>query len=169
MDMACQNARDADDQCGGLSTLELPVRRPHDRDRELREFGPPESGPPLDVTPLPSLPSRRELRIDVGSGRREIVNDFDFFGSRRLEDGLACEEEAQDRFSITVGDPLSAEARSRWRIAIGGGEWQTRIETTSTMTATADAFTVTNTVDAFEGDRRVFSKATSSVFPRDGV
>jgi putative CocE/NonD family hydrolase len=155
--------------CGELSTLELPVRRPDDRDRDLREFGPPESGPPLDVSPLPSPPSRRELRIDVGSGRREIVSDFDFFGSRRLKDGLSYQESAQDRFSITVGDPLSAEAQSRWRIAIGRGDWQTRVQTVSTMTATADAFTVTNVVDAFEGDRRMFSKATSSVFPRDGV
>lgn len=155
--------------CGEASTLELPVRPDQDRDRELGEFGPPECGPPLAVSRLPSPPSRRELRIDVGSGRREIVSDFDFFGSRRLADGLCYRESAQDRFAITPGDPLSAEAHSRWRIAIDRGDWHTRVETVSTMTATADAFTVTNLVDAYEGDRRVFSKARSSVFPRDGV
>ena len=46
---------------------------------------------------------------------------------------------------------------------------QTRIETESSMTATEETFVVTNAVDAFEGDRRVFSDARSAVIPRDGV
>ena len=97
------------------------------------------------------------------------MSDFDFFGARRLADGLEYRESAQDRFSITPGDPLSAQASSRWRVDIGRDGWRTRIETVSTMTASADAFAVSNLVDAFEGDHRVFSRATTSVIPRDGV
>ena len=70
---------------------------------------------------------------------------------------------------VVPDDPLSAEAHSGWRIEIGRGEWQTRVETNSSMTATADAFVVTNRLDAYEGDERVFSAARSTSIMRDGV
>jgi uncharacterized protein len=155
--------------CGQASVLELPVRASRAEDSELPEFGPPETGPAADVTPLATSPACRELRIDIGSGRREIVNDFDFFGARRLADGLEYRESAQDRFTVVPGDPLSARTESRWTIEIGRGEWQTRVETASSMTATEETFVVANTLDAFEGNRRVFADARSFVIPRDGV
>ncbi len=37
------------------------------------------------------------------------------------------------------------------------------------MTADADAFHVTATLDAYEGDTRVFARAWALRFPRDGV
>src|SRR5690242_10515639 len=155
--------------CGEASMLELPVRRPRPEDAELRAFEPPESGPPLETTPLPPGPSDRRMRVDPRTGRREIVSDFDFFGARRMADGLEYRESAQDRFSVVPGDPLSAEAHSRWRIEIGRGEWRTRVETASSMTATPDAFVVTNRLDAFAADERIFSAARSATIDRDGV
>jgi uncharacterized protein len=154
--------------CGAASTLELPVRPPRAGDAELPKFEPPESGPSTASSPLPPAPSGRRLEIDLSTGRREIVSDFDFFGARRMADGLEYREAAQDRFVVIPGHPLSAEAHSRWRIEIGRGEWRTRVETESSMSATADAFVVTNRLDAYEGNARVFSAARSTSIDRDG-
>jgi hypothetical protein len=155
--------------CGAASALELPLRPPRAEDAALRAFEPPEWSPPPATTPLPMAPSGRRVDVEPSTGRREIVSDFDFFGARRMADGLEYRESAQDRFTVVPGNPLSAEARSRWRIEIGRGEWRTRVETESSMTATEDAFLVTNRLDAFESDERVFSATRSTWIDRDGV
>jgi putative CocE/NonD family hydrolase len=155
--------------CGATSAIELPVRPPRAEDDDLPAFGPPEWHPAPAATPLPQGPSGRRVEVEPSTGRREIVSDFDFFGARRMADGLEYRESAQDRFAVVPGDPLSAEARSRWRIEIGRRGWRTRVETESSMTATEGAFVITNRLDAFEGDERVFSADRSTWIDRDGV
>jgi hypothetical protein len=43
------------------------------------------------------------------------------------------------------------------------------VETDSRMTADADVFRVTNVLDAFEGETRIFTKAWTFSAPRDLV
>ena len=75
-----------------------------------------------------------------------------YFGSVRIVgDGLELRERGRDTFAIVEGDPLSAEARSDWSTAVGRGDWRTRVETTSTMTADAEAFRVTNAARRLRG------------------
>ena len=38
-------------------------------------------------------------------------------------------------YTIKAGDPLSAKVQCDWTLTVGRGEWQTSLETTSTMTA----------------------------------
>ena len=49
-------------------------------------------------------------------------------------------------------DPESARASSRWAIGLTTPEWAARLETTSEVTADADAFHVRNTVRAWARD-----------------
>jgi hypothetical protein len=70
-------------------------------------------------------------------------------------------------YRIVEGDPLSATTRSERSIAIGRGDWRTRVETVSTMSATAGDYHVTNMLEAYEGDTRVFAKTWHAVIPRD--
>jgi hypothetical protein len=49
------------------------------------------------------------------------------------------------------------------------GDWRTRAEVESTMTADAEAFHVTTELDAYEADARVFARAWAFRFPRDLV
>ena len=85
------------------------------------------------------------------------------------ETGSSSAERGRDTFAIVEGDPLSAEARSDWSISIGRGDWRTRVETTSRMTADAQAFRVTNALDAYEGEARIFAKTWHFSVPRDLV
>ena len=96
---------------------------------------------------------------------------------RLVRDGLAevsSTGRAENRperttYRITDGDPTSAEVEVRCTTGLGRGKWQTRVETESRMTSTASEFAVSQRLDAFEGDARIYSRIWELAFPRDGV
>jgi uncharacterized protein len=47
------------------------------------------------------------------------------------------------------------------------GDWRTRLETDSLLTADATTFHATNRLDAYEGETRVFHKIWAFSVPRD--
>jgi hypothetical protein len=49
------------------------------------------------------------------------------------------------------------------------GDWHTRVETDSRITATATESLVTPALDAYEGDQRVYARTWTLSLPRDGV
>jgi len=153
---------------GGESSLELPVRPRGAEDVELAPFAPPEGAVPLPVEPLPGA-TGTVLSMDVASGRLTRTMRSDRGGHRRLADGLVYEPRVTDVFTIVEGDPLSASVRCERSVAIARGNWRTRVEAVSTMTADTEAFIVTNALDAFEEDRRVFRRTWDARIPRDLV
>ena len=88
---------------------------------------------------------------------------------RLVEADLEIDETAVDTYGIVEGDPLSASVRCDWSIALGRDDWRTRIETSSALTADATSFLLTDTVEAYEGEKRVFAKSWSVAIPRDLV
>ena len=91
-------------------------------------------------------------------------------GAYRLVDAdLEIDETAVDIYGIVEGDPLSASVRCEWSIGLARAGWRTRVETSSVMTADASSFLLTNTLDAYEDDRRVFARSWSTAIPRDLV
>ena len=83
--------------------------------------------------------------------------------------GITVTSEGNAIYTITEGDPLSAAIRCDEAISIARDGWSTRIETTSVLTADAESFLVTDAVDAYEGDRHVFSRRSTASIPRDHV
>ncbi len=114
-----------------------------------------------------------------GAGNRRIYHDAATgswainvglgFDSLTLEDGLTYSEQGGDTFSIVEGDPLSAKADSAWTISIGRDAWQTRVETQSTLSGDAESFHLTNRLDAYEGNARVFTKTWTKKIPGDNA
>jgi putative CocE/NonD family hydrolase len=155
---------------GGASELVLPVRPPRADDAALRPFDVPEGPPPLEIEIVEPSQTGRRISYDVVAGRWKLVADLSYFGSFRIaESGLEYRERGRDTFTIVEREPLAAEAGSSWSIAIGRGGWQTRVETESRMTGDSDAFRVTNALEAYEGNTRVFAKAWQFSVPRDLV
>ena len=151
--------------------IALPVRPPRAEDEALLPFEEPEGARPLPVEPVGRAPAPRTVSRDVGTGRYELSVELDYLAGGRpvLPGGLEYDERGLDTFTIVEGDPLSAEARSEWRIEIGRGAWRTRIETASRLWSDAEAFYVENGVDAYEGDERVFTRVRRFSVPRDLV
>jgi putative CocE/NonD family hydrolase len=152
----------------GDSRLELPVRAPRANEPKPEPFAPPESGVPLELETLPGeIREGRRVSRDVAAGRSELRLYQDSPSVRIVETGTELAWQNEDTYSIVDGDPLSAAITCRSSIQMGRDGWRTRIETESTMTATRDAFLVTNSVEAFEGDTRVFARSTERAIPRD--
>jgi hypothetical protein len=149
--------------------LDLPVRPPRPEDAELAPFGPPEHAAPLEVEVLRTAGRERGVSHDTIRELYELTDRQDGGAFRIAADGLESDDVHTEVFTIREGDPLSACIRCDWSIAIGRGEWRTRIATSSTLSADAATFYATNILDAYEGETRVFAKTWHRAIPRDMV
>lgn len=151
---------------GEASSLSLPVRQPRPEDADLAPFGPAEGSALPEMEVLRPEDGKTTVSHDVATGRVEMAVES-AEGFRLAADGLTYEVLERDTYGIVAGDPLSAAAGCERTIAVGRGEWQTRVETHSTLSADATRFHVTNLLDAYEGPVRVFAKTWTFSVPRD--
>ena len=150
--------------------LALPARPPREEDAELRMFDEPEQTPPLEIEQLVAGIGGRSLHRDLATGLVEQRFDYDLGGTVRLVPiDLVSEDTSTTTYSIVEGDPLSAAVRFHAVSGMARDGWRVRAEVASAMTADADAFHVTSSLDAYEGDTRVFTRTWSLRFPRDHV
>ncbi len=154
---------------GSHSFLILPVRTGGVEHDQPDHFAWPERPQQPPVVTLGSLDDlRHDVSRDQATGLMEIVNDLAYFQPTRFVDSrLEYVDRGRDIYRIIEGDPLSASTRSERSIAIGRDAWRIRVETTSTMSATAQYYHLTNTLEAYEGQVRVFVKTWHTTIPRD--
>jgi hypothetical protein len=154
---------------GEASRLILPVRPSQESDAYLPPFQEPEATPPLE-TDLLTPPTRHQINEYDAIKNEYRSIELSSTGRRRiLTNGIETETEAASTYTIIEGDPLSAQAQSDRTVRIGRGDWQTRIETKSSLTADAHNFHTTNTLEAYEGHTLVFTKTWTALIPRDHV
>ncbi len=153
------------------SWLTLPVRLPRPEDAHLPPFEEPEGSAPLEVEML--RPASRQRTYEPITNHPltnyQLTDRHDDGRCRFVANGLEYESRHTETWSIVEGAPLSAQAQCEWLIAFQRGDWATRIETNTVLTCDATTFRVTNTLDAYEGERRVFSKTWRFAVPRDLV
>jgi len=152
---------------GGGSALDLPVWTDPGEHVPPAHFARPERAPTPPHERIGGT-SGREVRRGVATGTVEVINTADD-GHRLAGDGLAYTEHEQDVFRITEGEPLSAMVECERAFSVGRGGWQVTVRTTSTMSATASTFQVTNVLHSYEGGDRVFAKTWDAEVPRDHV
>ncbi len=147
----------------------LPVRAPKSSDEALPPLPPVESAPLEKRALLRAGRTERRIERDVATGEtiQRLVDDM---GDVRIEaHGLEVGAIKLSEYRINDADPLSAIAEARWSTKVGRGEWRTRTETWTRMTATKDAFLLHATLDAYEGEMRVWSQNWDCAVPRDLV
>jgi len=154
---------------GGPSSLELPVWVGGSAAHEPPpHFFEPEEAPTRAHEASGYEDGSREFRRDVASGRIDIESG----GSHHLkllDTGLQYSSVARNLHRIVEGEPLSAFNSCEHEISISRDAWRTRVHTVSTMSSTAEEFQLTNLVEGYEGDRRIFAKTWRRVVPRDLV
>ncbi|MBV9833574.1 MAG: CocE/NonD family hydrolase, partial [Alphaproteobacteria bacterium] len=124
-------------------TLALPVRPV--REQNVPPLPPPEMAAPERTTKVsPGVVRIDRLGLQLGS-------HYDF--KSKLDDG----------------DPLSAMIEMRRRDTIARDGWRVRIDTSTRMTCTRDAFLLAATLEAWEGDEQVLRRRWDRVVPRDLV
>jgi uncharacterized protein len=146
----------------GESRLDLPVRPPR-LDDDVDPLPPPE---PMDRKVIEALrpgTGRREIVHDVASNRVDVIVDVGYFDGRwRIPGtGLVFGERGTDTYSIVEGEPLSASVRCEREIELSRGDWDVRAVTSTTLRCDAEAFYVTNRIEAYERDAAIFASAKS--------
>jgi hypothetical protein len=154
----------------GTSRLLLPIRPPRpEEEAALAPLPPPEPEPEPPATLLRPGDRRRFVEEDLAAGTVEITARKLREGWRHHASGLEIAGGGIERYRIGADDPLSARVETAWTYALGRGDWRIRTETRTVFTATADRFLITATLEAFEGETRIATRAFERSIPRDLV
>jgi len=153
----------------GESRLELPVRPRRPEDDAPSPFGPAEGAAPVAAEITPGR-AESTLRRDLFTGLHDLTSIRGYHGGVRFPDtGIEITSAGADRYLIEENDPLTAALVCEREMGIARGEWRTRWETRSKLTASADTFFLTNSLEAFEGTAQVFTRTWAVAIARDLV
>ncbi|MGH6719478.1 MAG: CocE/NonD family hydrolase C-terminal non-catalytic domain-containing protein, partial [Alphaproteobacteria bacterium] len=149
------------------SGLELPLRPPRAEDGRLAPFGPPVTAKGLAATEYEPAGRWRRVEHDLATGTTSVIVRRGR-GRYRLHDvDLLYGSDCRHRFSVRAADPTSVRQSSAWTITLERDDWRIRIETELALAVTRENVLLAATIEAFEGDRRVFSRAWDKAIPRD--
>ena len=155
--------------CTGISRLCLPVRLPRSEDNNLRPFAEPEAAPPLRVKILQpehhNWRVTRDLAEDIS--KLEVVNDQ---GVKYIKDiDLAIGRSAKEWYTYQGDDFNSVKGETLCERSFCRGAWSIRTVTRTVLTSTKRTFNLRAELDAYEGDKRIYSENWDHVIPRDLV
>ncbi|MFW5988784.1 MAG: CocE/NonD family hydrolase [Desulfosudaceae bacterium] len=151
----------------GASRMELPVRKPRESDSQLRAFAEPEGAAPPAVSLLEPKNLKWRVIRDLGDdlSTLEVIKDEGVFrfddidwtvGSRTLE-----------WYTYQGDDFDSVRGETFWERSFQRGDFSVRTTTRTVLTSTASHFVLHAELDAWEKDRRVFSRNWHYEIPRD--
>jgi uncharacterized protein len=149
------------------SFLSLPARVVNN-EIHLPEFQEPEIARPLETTEVRA--SSREITIvnDLAT-QTYIWTDTQDSGRVKLHyNNLEQEAIMTNRYSIS-SNPLSAKAECEHKLEYQRNNWKIHIHTYSIMTCDEEHFYVTNLLEAFEGEEKVFDNLREFKVARDHV
>ena len=154
----------------GDSLLTLPERplRPED-DAALRPFDEPEGALPIAKTLIQPTQEQwtviRDLARDYNT--LEVINDQ---GTFRLDDiDLEISAKVTERYSYADEDYQSLRGWCEWVRSFKRGDWQVQTVTRTLLTSDSEYFRIRATLDAYEGDSRVYAQTWDTAIPRDLV
>jgi len=156
----------------GKSFVDLPVRPPDSRDGALRPFEPAERAA-AETTELRPAALKRIVARDratnetvytVSSGRADLEN-------ARLVHIKAIDLEVGQtmlkRFRIGEEDPEMAQAEVIHKTWFRRHRWNTRVETRTRFSSTADDFVLEAELEAYENEEQVFTRSWCRCVKRD--
>lgn len=82
---------------------------------------------------------------------------------------MEVDEGVTEVYRLREGDPLSLRVDIRRHVELQRGDWLVRVETHCAMTATETDFHLSHELDAYEGNKRVFTRASTRSIPRQLV
>lgn len=154
----------------GASTLLLPVR-PRDDETDSRiSFAPPERlASPAPIRRL--RPDEHNWRVtrDLAEDRStlEVINDDGTVYFKKLD--LEKSRRTLEWYTYEEDDFSSPRGETWWERGLRRGNWEVRTITRTVLTCTPTHFHVHAQLDAWEGERRVYSRNWDESIPRDLV
>ena len=154
---------------GKESYLVLPVRNSSEFDDNLTPFSSPEGAPLLQYENLRPAEATRIFTYNETTGLLQMVDRHDKGRKQIVSNQIVRDNITTNIYSIMEGKPLSARVQCDRKIELIRADWHTRIETKSIMTGDDKYFHLTNLLDAYEGQVRVFTKSWTKKIPRNNV
>ncbi len=153
----------------GASRLRLPRRHPSPADQALQPFGAAEWAP-MDPTTVLESPHRNWWIVhDLDANEVRLVVKQDE-GTVRLDGkDLVFADLNEETYSFRGNDYDTLRAETWFERRLRRGDWSVRTVTRTLLTSDAETFYVSADIDAYEGDRRVFTKSWHRSFARDLV
>ncbi|MCF8040144.1 MAG: CocE/NonD family hydrolase [Desulfohalobiaceae bacterium] len=149
------------------SRLLLPVRPPRRRDAELPAFKEPEGAIPIKTTRLQPKEQKwrvvRDLAVDTST--LEVVKDEGVISFDQIDWALGSS--CREWYTFQGNDFDSLRGETIWERSFQRQDWSVRTVTRTVLTADATHFILWAELDAFEGDRRVYSQDWHFHIPRD--
>ncbi len=151
------------------SSLSLPVRPPRSEDDELHGFGEPVGTPPLQRRVIDGGHHNWIVHTDLARdvSTLEVINDAGRYVIRDID--LEVGAKALEWYSSRADDVATARGETFWERSLARGDWRIRTETRTVLTSTPTHFHITATLDAWEGDKRVYSRNWDEAIERDLV
>lgn len=151
------------------SRLALPVRRSRPSDDDLPAFEEPVGALPIKTSLLqPKVQKWRVIRdLAEDTSTLEVVKDE---GTTRYDEidwmvSSCCRE----WYTFQANDFKSVRGETIWNRSFQRKDWSVKTITRTVLTADATHFILWAELDAFEGDRRVYSQDWQCKIPRDHV
>ena len=132
-------------------------------------FEEPEAAAPWAIETVREAASERTIAIDEKTGMVTVSIVNDFGAQRDLDHGLVNGSATRETWSIHPDDPLSARGEIAWTQTLSRDGWSVRTETSATMGCDAENFHLTGRIEAFEGEKRIFSRDFDQTIRRDGI
>ena len=153
----------------GRSRLIVPCRRAEDESPLPRPLGEPEGAPPLRTERLTQGRHAWQVIRDLVEGRStlEVINDE---GAYRIpEIDLTIRRSTEERYSFCEDDHGSLRGITETEREFSREGWRTLTKTWTELTSDAENFYISAWLDAYEGDRRIYSQTWDETIPRDLV
>ncbi|MGM0785642.1 MAG: CocE/NonD family hydrolase [Pseudomonadota bacterium] len=152
------------------SRLILPCRPPRpEEEARLAAFAEPEGAPPLAKTLLqPTQEAWRVIR-DLANDETllEVIHDE---GSYCIDDiDLTIAAKVTERYRYAYGSYDSVSGWTEWQRSFQRGDWVVHTLTRTLLTSDAENFRIRATLDAWEGDTRIYARTWDETVPRDLV
>ena len=147
-------------------TLRLPTSR---RRVPAEPFPEPDMATPWAVETLRPERHVRRTETDHVTGAVGLVIEDDFGMVRDHDHGLVSGSVARERWAIHPDDPLCASGDTHWTQELARDGWSVRTETRSRMWSDEARFHLTMSVEAFEGDERVYERTETRTLPRGSL
>ncbi len=154
----------------GISRLHLPARPPRNEDDARIVFQRPEGGP-LSTEIRRLTPQRHNWRVirDLAEDRStlEVINDHGTVLLAGLD--LEMQRSALEWYSYQGDDFSSARGETYSERGFRRGDWQVKTVTRTVLTCSPTHFHIHAELDAYEGERRVYSRNWDTAIRRDLV
>ncbi|WP_419176839.1 CocE/NonD family hydrolase [Desulfosediminicola sp.] len=151
------------------SRLLLPTRKPQPEDKRLRQLDLPEAAPPERMEVIrPEYHNWtviRDLATDVS--QLKVINDNGSQYIKRID--LTISRTAKEWYTYQGDDFDSVQGETTWERSFIRNSWSIRTKGRTVLSSSSQYFYLRAELDAYEGDKRVYSQNWDYVIPRDLV